>query len=147
MPEKSLKQLYPSDEGEELVVDSDDWQELAKSLKSARLSRKGMEEAEKTFKNRFKERMGTVAKVVGPNWSATWKNIKGREVTDWEAAFKAFVTSTEEYLRYNFGPTEQQVDHLDFLHREAVTNNTETKPGYRRFVFYSKKLEVDDGEE
>lgn len=117
--QKSLKSLYPRDEGEEMVVDGDEWQELAITLRKATEEKNGWLEREKTAKNRFMEKMGTTTKVIGPNWSVSWKNIKDSEKTDWESVAREAGASAD-----------------------LIATHTKVVPGYRRFTPSLKKLEA-----
>lgn len=92
----------------EADAEAEQW---AAKLREAKAAIKGAEAVEQEARNHLQALIGDAAGIKGAGWSVSWKTVKGRSSTDWEA------------LARSKGVTEDE-----------VKQHTKQGDGYRRFV-------------
>jgi putative phage-type endonuclease len=85
----SIGRAYPTDNGVEMIAD-----ETLDALARAYLEAKARLDAAESDKDAaavaIKERMGPASRLTGAGWHATWKQSKGRSVTEWDLVAEAY---------------------------------------------------------
>lgn len=120
-----LSRLYPRQTEPEKTVDIthlNDWLEVGDKLNEVRLEEKELKALRTQLEVEFKERMADAAEVTtdARPWSAAWRAGKDRKSVAYDAVISA--------LAERHDIPEEEVSAL-------LEENTETKPGSRRFTF------------
>jgi putative phage-type endonuclease len=122
--QRALAELYPRDNGIEMVADADAAAALL-ALRDVRASIAVHEENERRLRAALEAAMGEAAVLVAPGVGrVTWKATKDSQVTDWKAVasdFRTLLAGTE------VGASTEGLDAIEAQH-------TTTKTGVRRFV-------------
>ena len=93
-----LKGDYPSDDGSEIEADGE-LAEAAHALAAYRAQRKALETAENELEAAIKTRMGPATRLVGDDFTATWKRTKDTETTDWRSLAESLLRQQPETER------------------------------------------------
>lgn len=80
----SLKAAYPADDGSDLIAD-EDLTEAVHRLQAIREQRTAIEAAEEALKVAIQSRMGTASRLLGPDFTVTWKRTKDSTTVDWKS--------------------------------------------------------------
>ena len=111
----SLKAAYPVDNGAELVADAS-LTETVHGLLAVRSQLADLEAVEKGLEVAIKSRMGEFARMVGPDFTATWKRTKDAATIDWQSIADGLLRQLPEPER-----------------TALVGMHTTARPGFRPF--------------
>jgi putative phage-type endonuclease len=94
----SLRAAYPSDNGAEMVADVG-LTEAIHELVDTRKARRDLETREQALETAVKGRMGEFARLVGPDFTVTWKRTKDIEEVDWKTVAAGLLRQMPETER------------------------------------------------
>lgn len=134
-----LIRRYPAQVREEDIHASVDVDAAGAHLASVRAHSESLERTRTALENAIKEEMGEHGRIVGSNWSATWRRSRGRTTTAWQEVAAAY-----RGLLHQVGSALARDDAAEAL--RLLTDNpvdgilalyTRESDGTRPFVFRS----------
>jgi putative phage-type endonuclease len=95
---ESLKRRYPTDDGTELVADTE-MADAVRALVDLRNRRKALEASEETLEVAIKTRMAEATRLIGEGWTVSWKRTAERTETDWKSLSAGLLAQLPETER------------------------------------------------
>lgn len=94
----SLKRRYPSDDGTEMVADSET-ADAVHTLIDVRGRRKALEADEERLEGLIKAVMAAASTLVGPGWKVYWRRTKDQTIVDWKSVADGLLRQLPETER------------------------------------------------